>query len=86
MYVVTVWMCILGGVRKRTNMNIDMDLVAKAADILGTKTTTATVHAALDEVVRLQLRRELADYDFPDLTPEALEEMRRGRDLPPFRL
>jgi Arc/MetJ family transcription regulator len=72
--------------KKRTNMNVDMELVEKVAAILGTKTTTATVHAALDEVIKLQLRRELADHDFPDLTPEALEEMRRGRDFPEFRL
>ena len=70
-------MCILARVRKRTNMNIDMQLVEKAAEILGTKTTTATVHAALDEVVKAELRRRLADDDLPGLTPEAMEEMDR---------
>jgi Arc/MetJ family transcription regulator len=63
--------------RKRTNMNVDMELVEKVAAILGTKTTTATVHAAMDEVVKLELRRRLAEDDLPGLTPEAMEEMDR---------
>ena len=72
--------------RKRTNINLDMELVGKAAEVLGTKTTTATVHGALDEVVKYELRRRLADHDFPGLTPEALDEMDRPEDpLPDFR-
>ncbi len=59
-------------------MNIDMELVAKVAGILGTRNTTETVHAAMDEVVKLQLRRELAADDMPDLTAELLDEMRRS--------
>lgn len=70
-------MCIVRIVRKRTNMNIDMELVEKVAAILGTKTTTATVHAAMDEVVKLQLRLSLAEDDLPGLTPEAMAEMDR---------
>jgi Arc/MetJ family transcription regulator len=72
-------------VKKRTNMNLDMALVAKAAEVLGTNGTTATVHAALDEVVRHELLRQLAADDFPDLTPEALAEMRRPRFSEPLR-
>jgi Arc/MetJ family transcription regulator len=72
-------------VKKRTNMNVDMELVGKVSKILGTKTTTATVHGAMDEVVKLQLRRALAAHDFPDLTPELLEEMDRpDHDLSDF--
>jgi Arc/MetJ family transcription regulator len=65
-------------VRKRTNMNIDTHLVEQAAQVLGTHGTTATVHAAMEEVVRREKRRRLADWDFPDLTLEALAEMRKG--------
>lgn len=65
--------------RKRTNMNVDMELVEEVAKILGTKTTTATVHAAMDEVLKLKLRRELAADDLEGLTPEMLEEMDRPR-------
>lgn len=65
------------GVRKRTNMNVEMDLVAEAAEILGTKNTTETVHRALREVVALQRRRELAADDMPWLTTESLEALRR---------
>jgi Arc/MetJ family transcription regulator len=65
-------------------MNVDMELVEQVSKVLGTKTTTATVHAAMDEVLKLRLRRELAAHDFPDLTPETLEEMRRPKDLPGF--
>jgi Arc/MetJ family transcription regulator len=63
--------------KKRTNMNVDMELVEKVAEILGTKTMTATVHAAMDEVVNLELRKRLAEDDLPGLTPEVMEEMDR---------
>jgi Arc/MetJ family transcription regulator len=59
-------------------MNIDTHLVAQAARVLGTEGTTATVHAAMEEVVRHELRRRLAARDFPDLTLEGLAEMRSG--------
>jgi Arc/MetJ family transcription regulator len=63
--------------KKRTNMNVDMELVEKVAGILGTQTTTGTVHAAMEEVVKLQLRLSLAEDDLPGLTPEAMAEMDR---------
>jgi Arc/MetJ family transcription regulator len=62
---------------KRTNINIDTDLVSAAAAVLGTVQTTETVHAALREVVDRAARRRLADRDFSDLTPEVLDELRR---------
>jgi Arc/MetJ family transcription regulator len=62
---------------KRTNINIDTDLVSAAAAVLGTVQTTETVHAALREVVDREARRRLADRDFADLTPEVLDELRR---------
>jgi hypothetical protein len=42
-------------------MVIDRGKVAQAQDILGTKTIADTVDAALDEVIRLQKRRQLMD-------------------------
>ena len=65
------------GVVKRTNINLDMDLVHQAAQELGTRRTTDTVHQALREVVARARRARLAQRDFEDLTPDALEAMRR---------
>jgi Arc/MetJ family transcription regulator len=62
---------------RRTNINLDMDLVEQAARELGTHRTTDTVHQALREVVARARRTRLAQRDFEDLTPEALEAMRR---------
>jgi Arc/MetJ family transcription regulator len=62
---------------RRTNLNLDMDLVREAGAILGTTQTTATVHAALREIVARERRRELAAHDFPGLGPETLETLRR---------
>lgn len=61
---------------KRTNINLDRDLVDAASAVLGTTQTTATVHAALREVVDRAARQRLADRDFTRLTPEALSELR----------
>jgi Arc/MetJ family transcription regulator len=62
---------------RRTNINLDMDLVHEAAQELGTRRTTDTVHQALREVVARARRERLAQRDFADLTPDALEAMRR---------
>lgn len=66
-----------GVVVKRTNINLDMDLVDEAAHELGTQRTTDTVHQALREVVARARRARLAQRDLEDLTPDALEAMRR---------
>lgn len=66
---------------KRTNINLDKDLVEAAAAVLGTTQTTATVHAALREVVDRAARQRLAERDFARLTPEALSEMRSPRSF-----
>lgn len=62
---------------KRTNINLDMDLVEQAAHELGTQRTTDTVHQALRDVIARARRARLAQRDFEDLTPEALDAMRR---------
>ena len=64
---------------KRTNINLDRDLVDAAAAVLGTAQTTATVHAALREVVDRAARQRLAGRDFADLTPAMLNELRDTR-------
>jgi Arc/MetJ family transcription regulator len=65
--------------RKHTTMDLDQDLVREAAAVLGTRKTVETVHAALADVVARRKRAWLARHEMPDLTPEALEEMRRPR-------
>ncbi|KAB1102925.1 type II toxin-antitoxin system VapB family antitoxin [Micromonospora aurantiaca] len=56
----------------RTILDVDDDLLAEAAEILGTGTKKATVNAALQEVVNREKRREFADWlksgGLPDLT------------------
>jgi Arc/MetJ family transcription regulator len=54
-----------------TQIDLDQNLLAKAADILGTATKKDTVNEALRRVVQGELRRrhldELADGALPDL-------------------
>jgi Arc/MetJ family transcription regulator len=62
---------------RRTNINLDMDLVDQAAAELGTGRTTDTVHAALRDVIARSHRIRLAQRDFEQLTPQAVQDMRR---------
>jgi Arc/MetJ family transcription regulator len=62
---------------QRTNINLDKDLVAAAAAVLGTTQTTETVGAALGDVVDRAARRRLAQREFTDLTPAALAAIRK---------
>jgi Arc/MetJ family transcription regulator len=62
---------------KRTNINLEIELVDAASEVLGTSRTTDTVHAALRDVVDRAARERLARREFADLTPSALEELRR---------
>lgn len=64
--------------RKHTTIDLDVDLVRKAADALGTTRTTDTIHAALSEVVRRRLRMELLETR-PALTLDDLGAMRAHR-------
>lgn len=67
----------------KTSIDVDRKAAARAAEILGTKTLKDTVNAALNEVIRAQLRRELAqqvrDGTLPVPTPEELAELRAPR-------
>lgn len=64
---------------KRTSLNLEFDLVAAAREVLGSNGTTDTIHRALDDVVRREKLRRLAEEPFDDLTPEALERLRATR-------
>lgn len=64
---------------KRTSLNLDLDLVAQAREVLGSNGTTDTIHRALEDVVRREKLRRLAEEKFEDLTPEALERLRATR-------
>ena len=61
---------------KRTSMNVDLDLVREAQEVLGTQGTTETVHAALREIVRRRRLERLLKHDFSNLD---VEEIRRSR-------
>jgi Arc/MetJ family transcription regulator len=62
---------------KRTNINLDSELIDAAAAVLGTVRTTDTVHAALRDVVARAARERLTRRDYADLTPAALEQLRQ---------
>ena len=64
---------------KRTSLNLDLELVGQARKLLGSKGTTDTIHRALEEVVRREQVRRLAAEPFEDLTPDALEQLRKPR-------
>lgn len=66
---------------RRTNINLDAELVDAAAAVLGTARTTDTVHAALRAVIDRASRKRLAERDFADLSPNALEQVRRPRQF-----
>lgn len=64
--------------RKRTTIELDMELLIEARAVLGTKGIDETVHAALREVVNARRRLGLLDLE-PDLTLQDLVVDRHGR-------
>lgn len=64
--------------RKHTTIDLDTDLVAAAAAVLGTRRTTDTVHAALEGVVAVRRRLRLLDFR-PELSLSDLAVSRQGR-------
>jgi hypothetical protein len=56
--------------RRKTSFEVDFTKVDAARGILGTKSLTETVDAALDEVIKLQHRQRLVELLFE---PGALE-------------
>lgn len=61
---------------KRTSMNVDLDLIREAQEVLGTQGTTETVHAALREIVRRRRLERLLKHDFSNLDVEAIRRSR----------
>jgi Arc/MetJ family transcription regulator len=64
--------------RKHTTIDLDRELVAAARKVLGTTTTTETIHAALADVVRGRRRMAILDLH-PALTLDDLHAMRAHR-------
>lgn len=60
---------------KKTALLLDQDLVAQVRSLLGTKSTTDTIHEALREVIRVQGRAR----HFERLSRR---ELARGGDAP----
>jgi hypothetical protein len=58
---------------------VDESLPSEAESALGTEGPTATIRAALTEVVRRRKLRELPEWQLGDLTPESLDELRAPR-------
>ena len=54
---------------RRTSLNLDFELVARARAVLGTNGTTDTIHRALEETVRRELLAGLVEERF-ELTDE----------------
>ena len=61
---------------KRTSLNLDQTLLADARAALGTDGATATVHAALSEIVRQQRIQRLLNRDM-SMTDAEFEAFRR---------
>jgi len=57
-------------------MNLDRELVRRAAEALGTTTATETVHRALEEAVRREHRVRLAGRTFDELSGDRLDRLR----------
>ncbi len=69
------------GDRRHTTLNVDMELIMEAQQIVGTAQVTETIHRALRDVVDREKRRQLLSMDRGDLTPQRLEETRRNRSF-----
>ena len=65
----------LSVVVKRTSLNLDLDLVAEAKQVLDTRETTQTIHRALEEVVRHARLHRLLAHRF-EMTNEELKQLR----------
>jgi hypothetical protein len=61
---------VTGAAKRKTSFEVDFDKVQSAKEILGTRTLTDTVDAALDEVINLEQRRRLLEMLF---TPGRLQ-------------
>jgi hypothetical protein len=67
---------------RRTSLNLDLELVERAKDALGTTTTTETVHKALAEVWRREAAKRMAAWRFDHMGPDWVEKLRREQWAP----
>ncbi|MDH3500711.1 MAG: type II toxin-antitoxin system VapB family antitoxin [Acidimicrobiia bacterium] len=63
----------------RTNIEIDDDLLALAQEVAGTRTKRATVHYALEELVRRKARKQVLELRGAVDWDGDLEQTRRSR-------
>jgi hypothetical protein len=66
----------------RTSLNLPIDLLQRAKAQLGTTSPTEAVTAALEEFVARRQIEALLAMELPDLTLEAVQEMRQARRFP----
>ena len=64
---------------KRTTLLLDTDLMARAAEVLGTTRATDTVRAALEGTVRSEHVRSLVAWELPDGAGDELARQREPR-------
>jgi len=65
----------------RTSLILDTDLLARAAQALGTSSKTETVRSALERAIRQAHVKNLVAWELPDSAIDGLDEQRRGRDF-----
>ena len=72
---------------KRTSLNLDLDLLADAKEVLQARGTTDTIHRALEDVVRNARLQRLVGRRL-ELSADELETLRTPRTsgLPPVSL
>jgi Arc/MetJ family transcription regulator len=70
-----------GSQRKRTTLVLPVDLLQDAERLLGVRSHTEAVVIALEELVARRHREDLLRMDWSELTPEAVDEMRRPREF-----
>jgi Arc/MetJ family transcription regulator len=73
--------------RRHTTIDLDFELVGEARKVMGTTSTTETIHAALAEVVRGRRRMAILELH-PALNLADLDAMRAHRfaeDPAPYR-
>lgn len=64
---------------RKTTMNLNDDIVRQAQEILGTDNATATVHAALRDVIRTFRLQQAAELRFADDAWAETKELRQPR-------
>ena len=64
---------------KRTNLVLDEKLLEEATKLVGSKTYSATVNTALEELIRLRKMQAITRYFGSGLWDGNLSEMRRDR-------